>query len=134
MTAFDISAVEALDYDFTGFARNSGRGHCTGKGTIPEPTQPRLEAYAEGLRQLFGLDEEDAVEEALETQEAKEEAPEMRSEERQDRLLELTAALCQGSPSKKELAELPPRIRNAFMKWVYKELADPEVLSGVTPS
>jgi hypothetical protein len=125
MAQFSISAIEPLEYDFTGIRSNSGDGYCKGKGTIPEPTEPLLRAYGEALRTLYGVEEAEEVEEAIDA-----EGPS--AEERHRRLLELTAELCQQSPSADELQELPPRACNLFMKWVYKELSDPEVSSAGT--
>ena len=122
VSGFSADVLELLEYDFTGFPSNSG-GQCSGKGIVPEPTQTHLETYATALQDLFGLnkdDDKDEVEEKIEKTATS-------SEEKSNRLLELTSDLCQQTPSAAELKELPPRIRNAFMKWVYKELSDPKV-------
>lgn len=131
MSTFSVDSVETLDYDFTGFPKNAGRGKCKGKGVIPEPTQGHLIAYAEGLRQLYQVPTDDDDSETKVSQEIEKSATEQ-SEKRQEGLLKLTAALCQNSPSAAELRELPPRIRTAFMKHVYQELSNPKVLSADT--
>ncbi len=130
MSSFSASIVEPLDYDFTGFpsTKNPGK-NCKGKGTIPEPTHAVLEAYAEGLRDLFGINEGEDAETAMESVQKKNEEG---SGDAADTLLELTADLCQHSPTADDLRELPPRILNAFQKWVYRELSDPEVSSAGT--
>lgn len=127
MAQFQIDSVEPLDYDFTGFPKNDGKGKCTGKGTVPEPTKKLLMAYSASLRKVYGLDDEgeEDVKEAVEKDK-------MNSEERQDEMLSLTSALCQNSPTAAELKQLPPRILAAFMKWVYEELSNPEVSSADT--
>lgn len=134
MANFDIDSVEPLDYDFRGFQKNDApRGEmCSGFGEIPEPTQKILTAYAKGTQELFQVETQDEVEKALDA-EAKLKQDAAEAKQRKARLHGLTAALCQNSPTARELGELPPRIANAFMKWVYKELSDPEVLSAGTP-
>lgn len=129
MSNFSYGSIEALDYDFTGVPSNSANGCCKGKGAIPEPTQAHLKAYAQALRNLYGLTEDDDPSNIAKAIKSEKSAS---AEERAERLLRLTADLCQGSPSAEELLELPPRIRNAFMKWVYQELSDPEVSSAGT--
>jgi hypothetical protein len=120
MPVFSVDAVEALEYDFTGFPSNKGKGYCKGKGVTPEPTDALLKGYQSGVRELLGLDEDaDAGKVAKKI----EKDPEAMSAQ----LLALTAELCQDQPSQEELAELPPRVLRAFMKATFKEIADPEV-------
>ncbi len=128
MAKFQLDVVESLDYDFTAIPSNKGKGMCRGKGTIPEPTQERLAEYGAKLKQMFenaalpepGAEGEDPV--------GEEQADAMsNSAGRQDTMLSLTAQLCMNTPSTEDLEELPPRYLNAFFKWVYKELTDPEV-------
>ena len=130
MANFTIDALELLEYDFTGFPSNTQPGKkCTGKGIVPEPTQTHLDTYAEKLKDLFKVKEGETQAEVTERMEADmaSDAGELTGKEKSEQLLQLTADLCQNSPNARELGELPPRIRNAFMKWVYKELADPKV-------
>lgn len=125
MSTFSITAVPNLDYDFTGFASNAdSTKNCKGKGVIPEPSQPRLEAYSAAMRDLFKVDE-DATD--AERVEQVQEAIEADAKAKSESLLQLTADLCQDKPSKAELDELPPRICRGFLKWIYKELTNPEV-------
>jgi len=142
---FSLQAVETLDYDFTGFPSNTSKDKCKGKGSIPEPTEDMLTAYAEAVAKLFEIKKGDDIEAALDggdptatSANAEPGSPEKKAKKKEEEakaaaLLGFTADLCQNSPSTEELTELPPRIRNAFMKWVYKELSDPEVSSGATP-
>lgn len=120
MAQFTIEHLEALEYDFTGFPANSG-GKCKGKGTIPEPTKQMLLDYAEAIRTMFSAENlSDLTDEEIAN------AAEKDLDERSDRLLEATSTLCSGTPTKDQLQDLPPRILRAFMKWVYREIADPE--------
>jgi len=139
MASFDIKAVEPLDYDFTGFDKNTGNGKCKGRGNIPEPTQKHLNAFSAGMKNLAGKSEEedisseDAV--AMVDKTIEESGATDATEANaiiEKKVIGLIAGLCQNSPSAAQLTELPPRIRTAFMKWVHKQLADPKVTSGDT--
>lgn len=134
MSNFSLEAIETLDYDFTGIASNSGKGGCKGKGTIPEPSQPRLEAYSAAMRELFDVKDNKDVADALNKDEKKPTDEELLAEQkvRSEKLLAITAELCQNTPSKAELEDLPPRYQRAFLKWIFREIADPEVLSAGT--
>ncbi len=120
MPTFSYDSVETLDYDFTGVPSNSGSGNCRGKGTIPEPSQDRLEAYAAAMRELFKVSDDKDVAKAMDEVEAEVKA-------KSDKLLGLVAELCQDSPSREEIAELPPRIQKAFLAHIHRELADPKL-------
>ena len=124
MSKFSLEVIETLDYDFTDIASNSGEGRCKGKGTIPEPTQARLEAYSAAVRELFNVKENSEVTEAIEREAAE--------KEKSSTLLALTAELCQNSPTKAQLEDLPPRYQRAFLKWIFGSLANPEVSSADT--
>lgn len=131
MSKFTLDVLETLDYDFTGFPSNQG-GQCKGVGTVPEPTQPILDAYTKGVRALFDIREGETSEEVTARLEAEladggKKAQEEKAKAATEGMISLTAELCQHSPDADELTELPPRVRNAFMKWVHKELANPEV-------
>lgn len=125
MAKFTYDIIESLDYDFTGIPSNDGKGMCVGKGRIPEPTQPQLEAYSEGIKVLYGLNDKDEANEAVQGDE-KGDASTVTS------LMALTAGLCQNSPSEKELDQLPPRAKHAFLKWIHAEMVDPKVSNGDT--
>lgn len=126
MPNFSVSAVETLDYDFTEIPSNSGKGMCKGRGTIPEPSQPRLEAYSAAVRELYAVDATKDVHEAIDA--------DAQAKEKAATLLLLTADLCQNSPSQAELTDLPPRYCRGFMKWIFSELADPKVSNAATRS
>lgn len=129
MAQFTSEHLELLEYDFTGFAANSG-GMCSGKGTIPEPTKQMLLDYAQAVREIFETDDladvdpATMVADSFATEEKDEVSEELDSAS--DQLLDATSALCSGTPTKAQLVELPPRILRGFMKWVYREIADPE--------
>lgn len=120
MAKFSVSAVERLDYSFIGFPRDDGNGYCTGKGTIPEPSQAQLDEYFEALGEIGG---EDSLE-SLANADARE------SREQLEKLLDIVATLCSGTPSQEELSQLPPRIKIAFIRWIGQEFSNPEVSSA----
>lgn len=141
MAAFDIKAVEPLDFDFTGWKKNTGSGYCTGKGTIPEPTQAHLDAFAEGMKNMVGKSKDEKItpedtanliDKTIEEAGAETESEKNKALEK--KVIKMIAGLCQNSPSEAQLAQLPPRIRTAFMKWVHRQLADPKVMSDGTRS
>lgn len=133
MAKFTSASIEAMIYDFTGIPSDIGKGMCKGKGVVPEPTQARLTAYQNGMRELFNIpDDADAEATQQATQERIEKATEEDAEETLDKLMALTAELCQNTPSHKELQELPPRYRAAFLAWIHEEIANPEALSADT--
>lgn len=135
MSQFTVDTIEALEFDFTKIkhnvqpARAKEVKYCSGKGVIPEPTEKQLEGYSAGVKAIFGLDQAD---DDAETKKQVEGEIVKANESVTKKLMGLTSALCQGSPSSAELEELPPRYRNAFLKWVYAEVTNPEVSSGAT--
>lgn len=125
MPKFSADTVEPLDYDFTGITPDGGKTYCKGKGTIPEPSQARLEGFSKAIRELYEVSA-DATAKEIEKKMDRAEA-EKDAKEKQDQLLELTAEFCQNSPTKEELEGLPPRVQRLFFKHIFRELTDPEV-------
>jgi hypothetical protein len=124
---FSIAAVETLDYDFTGFLKEDGKGYCTGKGTIPEPSQKALDEYFQSLSEIMESvpGQGKAVKRVLDID----------PEQQKEQLAEIFAAiakLCSNQPNQEQLMELPPRIKIAFLKWVNQEFQNPEVSSAGT--
>lgn len=132
MSTFTYDVIEPLAYDFTQIPHNSGQGFCTGQGVIPEPTQDHLIAYGEEVKALFNMEDGDTAEDvqrrlAEELKDKSTKQQKAAADKASRKMLEITAKLCQQSPSADQLGELPPRARNAFLKWVQKEVANPEV-------
>lgn len=122
MAKFSASVVERLDYDFTDFEKDGGGGRCSGKGTIPEPSQKDLDEYLATVQALVPNGDVEAL--AREGDAA--------STEVMDKLLEAVAGFCKNTPSKEELDELPPRIKMYFVGWISKEFSNPEVSGAAT--
>lgn len=118
-------AVEALDYDFAPYGP---------AGTTPEPSRAAMDTFLEQVRQL-------AVEAGANAP-ASSDVPDAlaglgdaKLTELSDRMLDLFAGVCQGSPSREALAELPFRIQQVWMGWLLRELTDPTKQSvATTPS
>ena len=125
MSTFSLEVIETLDYDFTEIPSNSGSGKCKGRGTIPEPSQPRLEAYSSAVRELFDVKENKDVASAIDRDAAE--------KEKSSTLRALITELCQNTPSKEQIEDLPPRYQRAFLKWIFGSLTDPKLTSCDTP-
>lgn len=126
MAKFSLAAVETLDYDFTGFPKEDGKGYCTGKGTIPEPSQKALDQYFKDLSEIMG-----GGGAAAHVRDITQIDPEVQKEQLAA-VFAAIAKLCSNQPSKEQLMELPPRIKIAFLKWVNQEFQNPEVSSAGT--
>lgn len=103
---FSPDTIERLDFDF---------GEYGPKGTIPEPTQDRIEAFQRVAREALGG-------------RAVTDLAGMSDDEARavnDRLHDAVVDLCQGHPAREELEALPPRIRAGFVRWLMGELMDP---------
>lgn len=113
MALYSASSVEALEYDFRGIKTADGKGYCSGKGEIPEPSQEDLEEF-QRVMELYSPDK--LAKMSKEEQKAADE-----------HTMDAVVKLCKNSPSKDELMELPPRRQRGFFKVLLKELVDPEV-------
>lgn len=128
MGSFDAAtAVEQLDYDFTAYDAD--------KGVIPEPSTGQMEAYFNEVREIAQRARK-LQESAKKMQEREKSGDAMSDEEAQEVLAamdefslakfqsEMSAAiarLCSDSPSEDQLAKLPHRVLQAFMKWISGE-------------
>jgi hypothetical protein len=120
--------VNGLRYDFRDWLGGDGP-----QGLIPEPSDKMLEAYFDRVRELAkeaDIDEEEL--DGLSDAEVAERTSEVNFGELQENMAEAIGNLCQDSPSKDDLLRLPFRIRQVFVKWLLKELNDPELQAGGT--
>lgn len=145
--------VDPLDYDFTTL-KPLPEGLEKAKGTVPEPSNERLEAFGRRFNRLQQLMNEaddarlsreaaaldkpaakskksamttlDALEKwTTENSEQGEELPpELKKAEQV--YIDLLDYVCQGSPSRAEIAAMPGRTRAAFMGWLVGELLVPK--------
>lgn len=133
MAGFSYSSIETLDYDFTGVPSNTGKGHCKGFGIIPEPSDKDLQDFFAAQQEIakkYGFGDTEALMRKLANMEEGEAQEMMQSAT--DDMMEVYAGLCKGHPSKEEIAELPPRVRNEFFRWVQGQFIDPNALSAAT--
>lgn len=125
-------AVSPLDFDFT--------AHGGPKGTIPEPTQEALDAFYErgraiiagaGIEDIARLSDDSSEAEIIGVL-AKLDMESFQS--LQGDLAVAVGELCQGTPSTEEIQALPVRVRQAFIGWVFGEIADPTFARAATSS
>lgn len=135
MSKFDANYVEPMEYDFTGIrGQGKGRPYCTGKGYVTEPTKGDLEAYQEKVQRIFreALRQAPTVENPSieETRAMMEQADNDEGARLLEELYEITVDICDGSPSKDELDELPARYQQGFCIWLAQELTSPKYQTG----
>lgn len=135
MSGFSAELVPASPYDFTGIPSVAG-GKCKGKGLLHEPTHGELEAYRKELRALYKKSLKNMPENVQPTSLA--DVRDLLEQDVEDTffedLYEITATLCNGSPSREELDELPARQREVFCLWVQKEFDPNSYSAGIQGS
>lgn len=111
-----------LQYDFREWLGDDGP-----VGTIPEPSDKKIEHFFDTLKDLTnGADEDMSREELIELSE------EMDFAEMQEKMSEAVGELCSDSPDSATLARLPFRVRQVFFKWVMNQVQDPESEASAT--
>lgn len=130
MPAFDAgSTVEELDWDFTTL---NGYPDGTAKGTIKEPSDKMIGRFLDGLRNLMLGSDLGAAAKIGEDANAEEILSALNDltgdalVEVMDKSAGLYAALCSGHPTKKQLTDLPLRVRVIFYEWLMSEVVRPE--------
>jgi hypothetical protein len=126
---FDASsAVVALDYDFSEYVEDA-------KGTIPEPTSDGFQRYFARLQEaVTGLGLADLGDDPGPEQIGRALAAlgDDAFAKISETMLDATAELCQGSPTRDQIEALPYRIRQAFFGWLQGQLADPTQFNAAT--
>lgn len=133
MAGFSYSSIETLEYDFTAVPSNSGDGRCKGFGIIPEPSDADLQAFLETQQKIaekYGFGDMDALTRKL--KEVGEDGAQEMMQEATDEMIDAYVALGKGHPTKQEIKELPPRVRNEFFKWMQGQFIDPNAVSAAT--
>lgn len=104
------------------------------KGTIPDPSDDMLQEYYKEMREMFRESGIDDLPSEAEIRANRDKLDELMDKierfdriETHHRLLEIIAKLCQNQPSVDDMMQLPYRKRVRFVRFVQKELADPEV-------
>jgi hypothetical protein len=115
MSGFTAESLPAaLDFDFTGIPQQDGSGPCTGKGTMPEPSEKSLQSFFDSVNALRSLETAPAEE------------IEARAAGLLDEVRENIVAVGNGTPTLEELRQLPPRAFRAFYRWLLQEFTDPK--------
>lgn len=126
---FDASSVvEPLDWDFTKYAGP------TAKGTIPEPSDAKIETFLREVKELARSNEAmlpglSAIEDPKEMLDALDQFETSVITTTMAGLAEAYAKLCANQPNKTQITKLPLRVRMAFFSWIAGEVVRPE---GVT--
>lgn len=122
------SAVEPLDYDFTGFVEGD-----LAKGTVPEPSQQAMAGYRKAVLGVIReyKDVQDVDPEKLDDEDLDKISD--RADELEKRMDELTARLCKNTPSVEVLAQLPWRHKVLFSRWLQEQF-NPGKLTAATTS
>lgn len=132
MAGFDANeVVNPLDWTFEPFVPGA-------KGRITEPSDAQIDAFTEGMQQLFkGLRQNFSTEDLTAMGQGQITDP-AKMLELLDKMSEVKAGavssdaaalysrLCSGHPTKTEIMKLPRRIRNIFFEWVSNEVVNPE--------
>lgn len=119
---FDSGEYGTLRYDFKKFGGI--------QGMIPDPSDELIEQYMRGMRDLAkefsheGIDTDNLS--AAEIQDLMEDDANLQIAAAQRRVAEITAELCQGSPTQEQILALPFRVRQGFLRWLQTRLMDPE--------
>ena len=136
-------AVEELGWDFHPFVTDC-------RGTIPEPTQAKLDAYAKAMLSIFvdvGLENipasasEQDIDKAIAAKlgadrpltEVTDDIEAMSARIRKTRI-KAASAVCSGHPTIEQITKLPPRIREAFLGYVAGFAMDPTLPQPATNS
>ena len=114
---FRAQAVEALHYDFRPLVPDA-------VGTIPEPSFDARDKF------LVRLDEATEGEGGIESKLANLQVEDLRRLESEYR--EAIAELGQGSPTKEQVEQLPPRHLLSFLGWLVGQLSDPTSSQAAT--
>ena len=119
--AFDAgNVVEALDW--------SWRPYVDLSGTVPEPTDDQVRKMNAALRQasvaVTGEDFDPEDRKALARVFGK--LTDAQLKEMEAANLRAVAIVTRDSPSLEQLQAAPPRVKRAFIKWLIRELNDPE--------
>lgn len=119
------SVVEPLDWDFTKY------GTATDKGTIPEPSDAKIETFLKEVRELARSADSTLpgiaqIEDPVKMNEALEQFEVSLISSTMKDMARIYAKLCSAQPSAAQISKLPLRVRMAFFTWVAGEVVRPE--------
>lgn len=129
MAGFDASGVvEPLDYNFMPYIQ--------AKGTTPEPSDARIEAFVKGLQEITKKYQgrlelpEDAQRNPEALFAAMDNLDASAITEVAEEMAALYAELCSDQPSAHEIQSLPLRVRSKFFQYLQREVINPEADPG----
>jgi len=131
---FDAAKTSPLEFSF--------RPHVDVAGTIPDPSEARVRAFnlaVDKLRREAAdettklLAEQDGDEQTQPDDPGLAEKATAIAERLHEKELDLVAELCAGTPTREQIADLPHRVRVAFMEWLGEELRNPTTLPATRP-
>ena len=119
--------VEPLAWDFNPYVKANG--------VIPEPTDTQIAAFLRETKDIFqkaqadipadlDLDDPVAVLKAIDDLDPGAQVEAMKQ------MAEVYSNLCSGTPTAKQIAELPMRVRSVFFNWLQSEVMSPEAATG----
>jgi hypothetical protein len=119
--------VEALDYDFKPYVKASG--------TVPEPTDRQIADFLGDMKALLkevegdlpkdvNLDDPGSILAAMEDLDTEV------TIKMTGKMCGVYSKLCSGTPTEKQIQDLPPRIRQIFFNWLQTEVMSPEAAPG----
>jgi hypothetical protein len=122
--------VEPLDYDF--------RPYVKAHGVIPEPTDAQIAAFLRGVKEIFKKAQADLptdvdTDDPVAVLKAIDDLDPGAQIEALTKMAEVYAELCSGTPSAREIADLPMRVRTIFFTWLRDEVMSPEAATGGGP-
>ena len=122
--------VEPLEYDFTyfGTANPPISVLANAKGEIPEPSDQAVTTMQRKLTaatKRFLPDNIDPNNQVAMNQ-AMAQIPEDAFSRAEQEILDAIAELCNGSPTREQLAALPYRHKRKFIAWLQRQLMNPE--------
>lgn len=138
MAKFSAESLSDIEYDFRGFL-DSDKNPIEDFGTVPEPTK---EAVNDAMNRMRAAFDELGIQTADNSPEAISEAMNrVRDDDDdtfaalQEKLLDIIAELCDGTPKRESLAKLRYRPFMAFFGYLMGEVVNPEVSKpGTTQS
>jgi len=124
---FDAAQTSPLEFTF--------RPHVDVAGTIPDPSEARVRAFnlaVDQLRREASEETDRLLKDHADDPDLAEQADAI-AERLHEKELDLVAELCAGTPTREQIADLPHRVRTAFMEWLGEELRNPTKLPATRP-
>jgi hypothetical protein len=119
--------VEPLAYDFKPYVK--------AEGVIPEPTDTQIAEFLRGIKAVF-KDAQKDIPDDIDTDDpvavlkAIDDLDPGAQVEAMQKMAEVYAALCSGTPTAKQISDLPMRVRSVFFNWLQGEVMAPEAATG----